>query len=421
MLNQHVGQSRAWNSTARFVYVLAGAQSGKTSWGPFWLLREIQRTALPAGGTNDYAAVTSSYDLFKLKMLPALREVFEHLYRVGRYWSTDRVIELRDPASGQFWAKSSDDRMWGRIILRSASAGGGLESMTGRGAWADECGQDEFTVEAIEALRRRLALYQGRQLGTTTPYSLGWLYQVWQEWTRGKRPDTEFVTFKSTCNPLFSRAEYESAKASMPEWRFRMFYDGEFTRPAGLIYGAFNEQLHKVAPFAIPPEWPRYVGWDFGGANTATVWLAENPSTGVYTLYRESLAGHLTTREHAEDARKVGAEVNVVGQWGGAAGEVQPRADFGDHGVSIWQPPVSDVEQGIDRVTELLKSHRLRITSDCVGVLDELGAYRRRVGPTGEVLEEIVDKRQFHRLDALRYVVSGISSGSVSMGPSLYE
>ena len=68
----HPGQTKAWDSDKRFVLMLAGTQGGKTSFGPWWLWREIQKR-----GRGDYLAITTSYDLFILKMLPELRKVFE--------------------------------------------------------------------------------------------------------------------------------------------------------------------------------------------------------------------------------------------------------------------------------------------------------------------------------------------------------
>lgn len=102
--------------------------------------------------------------------LAALQEVFCHLLGAGRYWAGDKVIELREGLSpdGQFWARRSDDPMWGRIILRSAKAAGGLEAATAKAAWLDEVGQDDFTLESWEAVLRRLSLAEGRVLGTTT-------------------------------------------------------------------------------------------------------------------------------------------------------------------------------------------------------------------------------------------------------------
>ncbi len=58
-LNLHPGQARVWNSEARFVFMIAGTQGGKTSFGPWWLDREIRRL-----GGDDYLVVTSTYKLF---------------------------------------------------------------------------------------------------------------------------------------------------------------------------------------------------------------------------------------------------------------------------------------------------------------------------------------------------------------------
>ncbi len=107
-LSLHPGQARAWASKARFVAIIAGTQGGKTSFLPWWLFREIQRC-----GEGDYIAATASYDLFKLKMLPALRECYEQILRRGRYWPSDRILELADP-NGRFLAKSASDKMWKR-------------------------------------------------------------------------------------------------------------------------------------------------------------------------------------------------------------------------------------------------------------------------------------------------------------------
>jgi hypothetical protein len=209
---------------------LAGASfipTHNTAFGPWWLWREAMET-----GGGDHLAVTASYDLFKLKLLPTLLEVFEHILRIGRYWAGDRVLELADPDTGQFWANRSMDRMWGRIILRSADSLGGLESATARSAWLDEAGQDRFTLYAYRAIRRRLALYRGRILITTTLYNLGWVVQqimdpaektgavsVEQighgelEYTDSEEADTALIQFDSIINPTYPLEEYEEARA----------------------------------------------------------------------------------------------------------------------------------------------------------------------------------------------------------------
>lgn len=408
ILRPHVGQLRAWESTKRFVVVLAGTQSGKTSWGPWWLYREIQRTA-KHGEQNDYLAVTATYDLFKLKFLPALRETFEHQLGIARYWAGDHVLELMDFTTGTFWAKRSSDLMWGRIILRSASSSGGLESATARAAWADEAGQDEFTIDAWEALLRRLSLTQGRVLITTTVYNMGWIkQQLYDPWKRRdpQAADIDIIQFDSTANPSFSQREFERAKASMPTWKFNMFYRGMFERPAGLIYQDFDETIHVVDPFPIPPEWPRYVGIDFGAVNTAMIWIAEDPHRNVYIAYRESLQGDRSTREHVQDALQYARNENVIVWVGGSKSETQQRMDWASMGIAVQEPRITDVESGIDRVIELFKTKRLFVFRSLHGLRDELGSYRREILSDGTITERIHNKHAYHRLDALRYVVS---------------
>ena len=427
-LRFHDGQMRAWTATARIVAMIAGSQGGKTSFGPWWLAREVETC-----GPGDYLAVTATFDLFKLKMLPAIREVFEDVLGIARYWSGDQVLELCEhiwdgdlgvwvPLRGQFRAKRSDDPMWGRIILRSAVAKGGLESATANAAWLDEAGQDDFTLVAWEAVMRRLALSRGRVLITTTPYNLGWLkQQVYDPWQKGDRA-IDVVQFSSITNPAFSREEFEDRRRRMDAWKFRMFYGGLFERPAGLIYSAFidtyrHEGGHKVTPFALPAKWPRFVGVDPGGANVAKLWLARDTDEDVLYLYREQLDGGKSTPEHVDEARQLALDhgERVVFYVVGQPSESQVRRDWEEAGAdNVVAPPVADVESGIDTVITLLKEHRLFVFDTCTGTLDELATYQRKLDENGETTDVIRHKERYHRLDALRYAAVSIAKQPVA-------
>lgn len=400
-ISLHPGQTRAWDSDRRFVFVIAGTQSGKTSFVPAWLNREIDRK-----GRGDYLAVTATYDLFKLKFFPEMRRFFQDLLRWG-YSASDRVL----------WRKDKP-KLFTRIILRSADAEGGLESATAKAAVLDECGQDKFRVTAWEAVQRRLSLSQGRALGATTPYNLGWLKtQVFDLWRKGDK-DFGVIQFKSLQNPAFPRAEYYRMKGKLPGWKFRMFYDGEFTRPAGMIYGDFTE-AHIVEPFEIPERFPRFFFCDFGGVNLAKLWAALDPANGFIYVYRESLSGDKTTKEHVKEAKKPedrGKEYIFQGAWGGSGSEGQQRKDWRAAGLYIAEPPISDVESGIDKVIEALKARRLYVFSSLLGLIDEFGIYSRKLDEEGNPTEEIKDKKEFHRLDALRYGISGILEAEVASG-----
>ena len=392
-LHLHPGQSRAWDAEERFVAVISGAQSGKTSFGGFWLSREIQRQ-----GDGDYIAATASYDLFKLKMLPEMKYIFCTL--MGWQWiASDRVILSPNGKT--------------RVILRSASAEGGLESATAKAAWLDEAGMDEFRLSSFEAVQRRLALNQGRILITTTPYNLGWLKtEVYDRWTAGD-PDYRVVNFKSIMNPAFPRAEYDRVKRTMAAWKFEMFYNGNFTRPAGMIFSDFDAALHVVDDFSIPPEWPRYVGVDPSGIHIGCVYIALNPATNCYYVYRCTLEERKPTREHTEAALKSVMGENVVLWTGGSGSEVQNRADWQEYGVPLREPTIDSVESGLDRIIELLKSKRMFMFKKAARLLvDEVGIYARETDDRGQPTEKIKDKETFHLIDALRYDVVGIT-GSV--------
>lgn len=404
----HLGQIRAFESQKRFVAVLAGVQSGKTTFGPVWLARECERH----DWAGDYLAITATYDLFKLKMLPALRETFENVFRRGRYWSGDRVIELCDP-TGRFHASRSDDVMYGRIILRSADSDSGLESATALAAWLDEAGLVR-SAEPWDAVRSRLSLSMGRVLITTTLYDFGWikktLYEPWEA-ARRNHPDIDVVSFDSIANPSFPRAEYEERQTSMPLWKFNMRYRGQYTRPAGMIYDCFDPLLHVCRPFAIDPSWRVYLGLDFGGVNTAGVFLAEEPG-GKFYLFREYHAGSRTARQHRDAlAPAIVGNTPLPNCIGGSKSEGQWRDEFAAAGLPVGEPLVKDVEVGINRVYSLFQRDKIRIFSSCSGVIDELNNYSRTTDENGNPTETIENKEIYHKLDALRYISTLIAHG----------
>lgn len=392
--NLHPGQTAAWESSARVILVLAGSQGGKTSFGPLWLWREYTLR-----GPGDYLAATATYDLFKLKMLPEMLRFFRD--NLGwEYRAGDGVIETPNKDT--------------RLILRSAQSEGGLESATAQAAWCDEWGQDAVSVTAQEAIERRLALHQGRQLITTTPYSLGWMYQRIYSRALAGDPDYALIQFRSIDNPSFPRESYERARAVMPAWRHAMFYDAQFTRPAGLVYSEYEDSYYDpathsggclVRPFSIPPSWLRCVGCDFGASlNNAQVWAAEEPGTDRYYIYRVNSQIDATGPEQARAAAAYREPVRIA--YGGARSETERRREWAIAGFPVAEPQISDVEAQIDRVNGLFKARRLFVFDSLTELRADLRTCSRELDDAGEPLLKIADKVRWHRLDALRYLTS---------------
>jgi hypothetical protein len=410
-LNLHPGQAKAWRSDARYVFILAGTQGGKTSFGPWWLHREITNK-----GSGDYLAVTANYDLFKLKMLPEIKAIFCDILKIGRYWRGEKVIEIANLHTGEFLAKNADDEMWARIILRSAASKGGLESSTAKAAWLDEVGQDEFKLDAWQAIGRRVSLNIGRILGTTTLYNFGWMKQlIYDQWKKGDK-EIDVIQFDSTLNPLFSKNEFKRASRKLPEWKFNLFYRGEYSRPAGMIFNDYSDSYvrwggHKIKPFKIPVNWPVVIGIDPGATNTAKIWVAINPSSKKAYVFREELSGDKTTKQHTKEVidKAVKNKESLIGWYIGAISEKQQRLDYEDNGATpVFEPPVSDVEAGIDRIIALLKEFRIFFFDNCTGLLEQLQSYSRTVDTFGNVMPAIKDKTKYHFVDALRYAVVGV-------------
>jgi hypothetical protein len=389
-VSNHPGQYATLQSERRFVFMIAGTQGGKTGWAPFWLKREIERK-----GPGDYLAVTATFPLLNLKMKPEFLKIFRDTLHLGEWRESEKIFLMADGT---------------RIIFCSAENSESVESATAKAVWCDEAGQYRFKLDTWEAVQRRLSIHQGRALITTTPYNLGWLKTEHDRWQAGD-PNYDVINFPSIMNPVFPKEEYQRAKDTLPDWKFKLFYEAKFTRPAGLIYEDYLDEYegHKIKSFAIPQEWPRYVGIDPGAVHTALVWLAHDTAKNVYYAYRESCEGGLTTGQHVAHALSLAANENVANWFLGAKSEKQYRLDWQAAGISAREPAIVDVEAGIDRVIGLFKARRLYIFDTLRGLRDDLGSYSRELDDNGQTTDKIRDKESYHYADALRYVVLGLS------------
>ena len=394
-LRFHPGQTKAWLSEAEIIAVLASTQGGKTSFGPYWLQREIETR-----GPGDYLAVTATFPLLNLKMQPEFLHLFRDWFNLGVWRAADRVFESHDRLHG---APS-----W-RVIFGSAANPESLESATAKAAWLDEAGQHQFGHGSWEAINRRVSLAQGRILITTTLYEFGWLKtEVYDPWVAGAT-HIDVIQFDSLVNPAFPVEAYERAKANLPRWKFDLFYRGVYTRPAGMIYDCFDEEVCIIPRFQLPVEWPRYVGHDFGPNNTAALWIAQDPVTGFLYMYREYLDGGLSAFDHAQKFKSYSVNERIIKRVGGSNTEDGWRESFTAAGWPISKPRLQAVDAGIDRVYGWMNQNKLFVFSDCRRFIDEVLSYSRVLDAMYNPTEKIDAKSTFHEMDALRYILGDFS------------
>lgn len=412
----HAGQDKARKSKARFVLILSGAQSGKTALGPWWLLDEMR-----AKGPGNYLLVAPTFRLLDKQAVPTLNRAFSTVLKLG---------SLSGGSSGEFRiSEEGHAKIWPalpyeptRIVFGYAENPDSLESLTAKAAWLDECGQRAFKQASHEAIQSRLAINQGRILYTSTPYEHGWLkYDVFEPAERNRRADKrglprnpadegyDSISYESRMNPVFSQAEWDRQKLVLPAWRFDMRYRGLFTKPAGAIYDCFDRELHTVSADFIPdPTWKIHCGVDFGAPNFAAIFFAEEPAAGGSRYYAFA---EYRPDESKTSAEHVAAMRAIIGRnpdqcVGGAKSEGQWRAEFAAAGWPIRPPDQPDVEVGIGRVYEVIKTDRLRVSLACEKLLEELANYSRPVDEEGMPMDGIEDKDLFHGLDSARYILS---------------
>lgn len=411
-LNFHPGQWRAWEAEERFVVVLAGTQGGKTSFLPWWLYREIGLR-----GQGDYLIAAPTFKILEPKILPTFLEVFDRLLGLGTFVRSPvmRFVFSDDGARRTFGDNYDPNGPRTVVYFGHASNPDSLESATYLAAALDECGQDDFKQGSWEAILRRLSLAQGRVFLGTTVYNLGWIKAVlYDKAVLGDRT-IKIVHFDSTENPKFPKAEFERARRDLPKWRFDMFYRGRFTRPAGLILEAYDEDRHETPRYLIPAEWKRFIGLDFGGVNTAATFWAERPPEHKLgrrlICYREYLAGGLTARQHVAAMLEGEPAHKLPLAYGGSHSEQQWRNEFSASGLPVAQCPIVDVEVGIQRLNGAFARDELEVFNDLDGLRSEILSYSRVLDELDRPTEKIKDKETFHRVDTARYLIASVRAG----------
>jgi len=386
----HPGQSRVWKSDARFVAMLAGTGGGKSWFGPVWLYREMRK--YPKDG---FLAVSPTYPMFQRIILPRTKEFLDTVTG-GEYRAGERTYYL--PTGGKVFFGSADNPF-------------SLEGVHVRAAWLDEAGQ--MRREAWDVALRRIGFHKGRALLTTTLYNLGWLKtEIYDRWKAGDK-DYDVVQFASILNPAYPREEFERAKATLPEWKFKMFYLGQFARPEGLVYQDFDPGKHVVKPFEVPASWRKIIGVDFGYNNpTAAVWIAINPD-GVMYVYREYYRRQKLPEESGLAIKKLseGERIDAVYCDPSDPAAIEKYCRLG----LPAEPANNAVKEGIETVITLFKANRLFVFQGLVNLLDEIENYRWQ--EKQEKLRDEPVKEYDHAVDAMRYACFGIGKAAPVITP----
>lgn len=219
-----------------------------------------------------------------------------------------------------------------------------------------------------------------------------------------------YVTMNWTEAPHLSAEQIAETLASVPPWQRAMRSTGIPSFGAGAIYPLQIEEI-TVAPFDIPPHWPRVYGFDVGWNVNAAVFAAIDSVSGKTYIYDEMYLGK-------KEPSVVAAAIKSRGAW--LPGVIDPASAgsgqkdgtklldeySNEHGLHL-DPADNAVTTGLTRVWERLSTGRLKIFSHCDKLLSEYRLYRR------DEKGKIVNTPD-HALDALRYLImSGLDRAMV--------
>jgi len=187
-----------------------------------------------------------------------------------------------------------------------------------------------------------------------------------------------------------------------------------------LVYGCFNENICKIKRFEIPKDWLVYTGHDFGSANPAALFVAQDPGTGFFYCFKEYVPSKgKSTFENVQEFKKmsvlpgfdvlddVSPKYNIMQRVGGnLTSEDEIRQGYGAQGWPITAPYITRVNAQVDRVKQLMEKNKVFIFDDMVRLNEQINTCLWKLDAFGKPTNEIKDEKRYHLLACARYVFS---------------
>jgi PBSX family phage terminase large subunit len=257
-----------------------------------------------------------------------------------------------------------------------------------------------FWLNWQEVLIPTLTFRKGQCLFISTPKGFNHFYDLYN--FEGKDPDFKSFHFTSYDNPYLDKVELEKTKSKTTEDRFSQEYLGDFRKQEGLVYKEFARDRHVVD--TIPETYDEYIaGIDFGFTNP----------TAVIHIYRHGDDNYTVTGEWY----KTGRTEEQIGEYVKSCkfNKVYPDPEspsaidvLNTKGIDVVEviKNKDSIQNGINRVRQLLKMGKLHIHKSCVNLISEFETYAYPEKRPDSNEQENPIKEHDHALDALRYALN---------------
>lgn len=231
--------------------------------------------------------------------------------------------------------------------------------------------------------------------------------------------------------------------------------DGKWVSAEGAVYENWDDAIHIIDRFDIPPEWRRIVSIDFGHTNPFTAqWWAIDHDGRMY-LYREIYMTKRTVRAHCETIHRCNAGYALQpAAWDAlsddekrnairhgerieayvADHDAEDRATMQENGI-VTVPAKKAITVGIEKFQDRLNvagdgKPRLMVMRDSlveidteleeakkpIRLIDEIPGYMYPEGVDGKPVKELPIDLDNHGCDAGRYAVMYLDGAQKSSG-----
>ncbi len=393
-------------------WVFGGNRSGKTECG-------AAETVYLARGIHPYRP--NKKDVFGWVVSPtaqvqrdvAQRKILSYL---RPDWIEDIVMTSgrKDaPASGVIDQIMVKNVFGGVSVIGFKSCDQGREKFQGSSldfVWFDEEPSEDIYLEC----RMRVLDREGDIFGTMTP--LKGLTFVYEDIYLNPKNDPEiwYEFMEWADNPYLSKREIALLESTLDETTLQSRRYGKFCTREGLVYPEFDESVHVIDPFPVPPEWQDTISIDPGLKNPLSAhWYAVDYDGNVYVVAEHYRAGE-SVDFHADAIRAVSGRIGWKTDGKGrlsalidSAAESRTLAGlksvselFAERGILVNPRVNKDLFSGIAQVKSYLSRKNglpdLYIFRNCVNMIREFKGYFWGSG-------DAPVKRDDHAMDELRY------------------
>jgi len=226
----------------------------------------------------------------------------------------------------------------------------------------------------------------------------------------------EAFHFTSHDNPYISEEALQEITGDMSREAYfkEIMAEDDELQASWLVYGVFNEDTCWIDPFPIPKEWLRYSGHDFGSANPAALFIAQDPATGFFYAYYEYLpTGGRSTAQNVAEFKQITEGVNIIRRVGGSHQEEEIRTGYTAHGWPIQEPKINSVNAQLDRVKALMELNKLYVFKNLVHYHEELMNCMWKLDEQGVATNVIKDEKKYHLCACARYILSDFTPETV--------